>query len=165
MHIPLGRSCIWEVIVEKRAEQDRGCVGCEGRRAFVGWLGVMALGGLGGCVKQIAFDAKVGKGGAWVPEEKLKGLREGKAVLVLRARGVRGLIYVRHLKKSGYLAVSSRCTHRGCEVDPEPFGYDCPCHGARFDVEGKRLGGPARRPLRRFAVRQGKGGVWIDLQA
>ncbi|GAW68358.1 cytochrome B6 [Geoanaerobacter pelophilus] len=44
------------------------------------------------------------------------------------------------------------CTHLGCTVNVTPTGLVCPCHGSRFDREGKVLEGPADRPLKRYAV-------------
>lgn len=47
-------------------------------------------------------------------------------------------------------AVSSVCSHLGCIVkfNPSEKSWDCPCHGSRFDVDGKVLDGPATRALR-----------------
>ena len=48
----------------------------------------------------------------------------------------------------GLYAISAICTHLGCIIaTQEGGGYFCPCHGSRFDTEGKVVGGPAPRPL------------------
>lgn len=46
-------------------------------------------------------------------------------------------------------AVSAICTHKGCLVafNKAETSWDCPCHGSRFDKDGKVLDGPACLPL------------------
>lgn len=49
--------------------------------------------------------------------------------------------------EGGVYAVSLICTHLGCIVKPVASGFDCPCHGSRFDRNGSVIKGPAPRPL------------------
>jgi Rieske Fe-S protein len=46
-------------------------------------------------------------------------------------------------------AVSPTCTHLGCQVkfNAAERSWDCPCHGSRFDVDGRVLEGPAVKDL------------------
>lgn len=48
-------------------------------------------------------------------------------------------------------AVDVRCPHLGCQLEwnPDEKSWDCPCHGSRFDREGKWLCGPAQEDLSR----------------
>jgi cytochrome b6-f complex iron-sulfur subunit len=52
-----------------------------------------------------------------------------------------------------YLAMSTRCTHQGCEVGaPANNQIVCPCHGSRYDMEGAVIQGPAPAPLPRYSA-------------
>lgn len=49
-------------------------------------------------------------------------------------------------------ALSPVCTHAGCIVswNGEEKSWDCPCHGARYDIRGRVLTDPAERDLSKF---------------
>ena len=50
--------------------------------------------------------------------------------------------------ESGLYAISAVCTHLGCIVAHEgETGFFCPCHGSRFDPQGKVTAGPAPKAL------------------
>jgi cytochrome b6-f complex iron-sulfur subunit len=54
---------------------------------------------------------------------------------------------------AGFYAISSVCTHLGCNVNyVSGDGFDCPCHGSRFDKNGQVTHGPAPRPLSWFGL-------------
>jgi len=51
-------------------------------------------------------------------------------------------------------ALNPTCTHAACIVNwnSEEKTWDCPCHGARFDIDGKVLTGPATKDLQKINV-------------
>lgn len=54
---------------------------------------------------------------------------------------------------AGFYAISSVCPHLGCNVRyAEGQGFNCPCHGSRFDANGQVVSGPAPRPLAWFGL-------------
>ena len=54
----------------------------------------------------------------------------------------------------GVMALWQRCVHLGCRV-PECLssqGFECPCHGSKYNFHGEYADGPAPRNMDRFAV-------------
>jgi cytochrome b6-f complex iron-sulfur subunit len=54
----------------------------------------------------------------------------------------------------GVMALWQRCVHLGCRV-PECLpsqGFECPCHGSRYNIHGEYNTGPAPRNMDRFAL-------------
>jgi len=57
---------------------------------------------------------------------------------------------------TGFIALSSVCTHKGCTVSYNA-GNDnlpCPCHGSLYNTNGAVLNGPASSPLKKFSISQ-----------
>lgn len=49
-------------------------------------------------------------------------------------------------------AYSMRCTHAGCPLEFRGNGIRCSCHGGAFDLHGKPVAGPPKRPLASIPV-------------
>ena len=57
-------------------------------------------------------------------------------------------IYIIH-SDEGFFSLSAVCTHLGCMTawKPESSQIACPCHGSKFEQSGKKVEGPAPKPL------------------
>jgi len=122
-----------------------------GRRKIffsLGWLlvglasaGVSWMGGrfLSGNPNHLPFEpVKFG-----LPEDHPPGtaIRKNKVVLLR--------------DKDGFWAITAVCTHLGCQPAflQEQGIFVCPCHGSRFDAEGRVLAGPATKDMDLAALR------------
>jgi Rieske Fe-S protein len=64
-------------------------------------------------------------------------------------------IIITRLPGNEFHAVTSRCTHQGCAVNPYSQAAQslmCPCHGSRFAADGKVLRSPATQPLPSYKI-------------
>lgn len=54
----------------------------------------------------------------------------------------------------GLMALWQRCVHLGCRVPSceSSQGFECPCHGSKYNLHGEYNSGPAPRNLDRFGV-------------
>lgn len=114
--------------------------------SLLGWGGIAvgclaALGALGRfLVPTVSYGApsrvKIGK-----PEDYVEGVVKLDAAKLLIVRS-----------GSKMAAISAVCTHLGCVVGISETGFDCPCHGSRYDRDGNVTGGPAPRHLDWFSI-------------
>lgn len=60
-----------------------------------------------------------------------------------------GAAWIRRTADGQIAVLSSVCPHKGCAIGyaAEVKRFECPCHGAIFDLDGKRLSGPSERGL------------------
>lgn len=72
----------------------------------------------------------------------------GKPVLVKGLPRPTYLVINQGPKLAEY-AINPTCPHHGCIVDwkTDRNRFVCPCHGAEYDVQGKRLKGPTQKNL------------------
>jgi cytochrome b6-f complex iron-sulfur subunit len=107
--------------------------------------GLGGLLGLGGLVRFFSYQFDPGK-----PSEYDLG---DTASFPLGSRNIRADIPAVIYNRAGeIMAYSLTCTHLGCTVEENGEGFACPCHGSRYDGDGKILKGPAQKPLRRLRV-------------
>lgn len=81
---------------------------------------------------------------------------------LIEVPGLKFPIYVHQHSAEDYSAVHTRCTHRGCTVEPEGGRLVCPCHGSEYTQLGVLLKGPAQRSLQRFGVTTDGENVYIQ---
>lgn len=63
-------------------------------------------------------------------------------------------LIVARTDENSFVACSAICTHKGCQVEyvHDAKQFVCPCHGARYDLQGNVMKGPAKRPLARHNI-------------
>ncbi len=69
-------------------------------------------------------------------------------------------------QKNSIIALSPVCTHLGCFVnfDRTLNEFICPCHGGRYDIEGRVIGGPPKEALHRLPVKMKNGRIFIGIK-
>ena len=74
----------------------------------------------------------------------------GDAALVESTAGV---FLVARTSASTFTALDAVCTHEGCTItDAQGSDYVCPCHGSRYNRDGRVIGGPAMANLRQYST-------------
>lgn len=85
----------------------------------------------------------------------------GGAVLV---ESVAGVFLVSRTGDQSFIAVDAVCSHQSCTITGiDGTTYVCPCHGSRYDRNGRVVQGPATASLRQFPTAFASGVVTINL--
>jgi len=133
------------------------------RREFLHRVEGLTAGAIGltvtGCVGFYYVNGELRGNRLLIPKSEFA---KGRFVLVDAPR-FRLPLYVYRLDDGGFSAVSTRCMHRGCQVEPGGDHLVCPCHGSEYTNTGEVLKGPTQRPLRRLPVTVEDDRVAIEL--
>ncbi|MBM6860177.1 FAD-dependent oxidoreductase, partial [Clostridium saudiense] len=81
-----------------------------------------------------------------IPSSTIEHIKNGHAGIV-EYNGEKVGVYKNNEGKE--FIVSTKCPHLGCQLhwNADELTWDCPCHGSRFDYEGRLIGGPATKDL------------------
>ncbi|MCE2525953.1 MAG: Rieske 2Fe-2S domain-containing protein [Actinomycetia bacterium] len=158
-----------QVIVEASPEE----VGVTRRQFFnrslaamsVAWFGIMGIEILAFLWPKISggfgSDVDAGNAAELIPEmTDAAGLitpafiPDARAYVVPAPAEVSEDLTEKDLVAGGLMALYQRCVHLGCRVPwcGDSQGFECPCHGSKYNSIGEYFAGPAPRNLDRFAV-------------
>lgn len=87
-----------------------------------------------------------------IPKSAAVALEASNGIMLVRAQNLPIPIVLRRVDGTGLVALSTVCTHKGCEVRVLPDAFECPCHGSSYHLDGTVEEGPATQPLQRFVV-------------
>ncbi len=100
-----------------------------------------------------------------IPIAEAAALRAPRGVLMVRPQNFPAAILLRRLDDNQLIALSTVCSHAGCEVRVLPNALQCPCHGSEYDVSGEVVEGPASRALQRFPVTEDQNSITIRVRS
>ncbi len=122
--------------------------------SFLAFLWPRVTGGFGadinaGAIPDIQGQLHTSDGGVlplFIPEARAY-IVPGPATLSAEFEG-------KKVEAADMMALYQRCVHLGCRVPwcATSQGFECPCHGSKYNAVGEYFAGPAPRNLDRFVV-------------
>ena len=84
-----------------------------------------------------------------IPESEIEHIKIGQGGIV-EYNGEQVGVYKNEEGKA--FIVSTKCAHLGCQLhwNADELTWDCPCHGSRFNYEGKLIGGPSTKDIKSY---------------
>lgn len=145
------------------------------RRSFLGWMGVGAIASslpvaIAACSNTAQSGAPDNTSTANTPTnapntstpETVGFVAVGAVAdldqkgFLLTQAGNTEVIIVRNPKSTeNLIALNASCTHQGCKVEWRSGAseFSCPCHGAKFALDGKATKGPATEALASYPAK------------
>ena len=96
--------------------------------------------------------------------DQVRKLRKVDGWMIVKVRGVQVLL-VRDGPDS-VRAFDPTCTHQQCTVafNARDRRFDCPCHGASYDMDGRPRDRLPKGPLKRYGARLEGDRILLDLE-
>ncbi len=102
-----------------------------------------------------------------VPEEEIprSGVKKSELAYSVSGRERKARVFI-IASQTGLTVLSATCSHLGCLVNynREKGEFVCPCHGGRYDLNGKNIAGPPPAPLSRIPTRIENGMVMAGIR-
>jgi Rieske Fe-S protein len=135
------------------------------RKHFIKNLGFIFAGGIftttlfEGCtpVKYLSHTIKDSK--VIVKKNEFKG----NLFAIVSVANLPAPIYLRNTDEGKYIALLTKCMHKGCEVTPYYDRLSCPCHGSEYSYTGEVISPPAKDPLMKFNVTTDQDNIYIHI--
>jgi Rieske Fe-S protein len=96
-----------------------------------------------------------------IPRDSLKDIKVGQAGIINK-NGQKYGVYRK--TEDRYYFISTKCPHLGCSLEwnQNELTWDCPCHGSRFDYQGRLINNPAMRDAFDACQRKRKSGNTVE---
>ncbi len=93
------------------------------------------------------------------------GVKKGELIYTSGEKERKARVFVVS-SPGGMLVLSATCSHLGCLVNyhKDKAEFICPCHGGRYDLTGRNIGGPPPMPLTAFPFRIADGMVMVGVK-
>ena len=92
-----------------------------------------------------------------------KDVRVKRPYVLVKNNKLEFPICVYRFNETEYSALYLKCTHQGCEIQPQGDFLVCPCHGSEYSSQGKVINPPADKDLRKFLVMANENSITIQL--
>lgn len=140
------------------------------RRRFISTLSAAVLGAatpltLSSCAGGLtSYRGRAVGGQLEIPKTVANQALQKHGAMFVRADNLPVAIVLRQLEDGTVVALSTVCTHSGCEVRVMPHSFQCPCHGSEYAEDGEVIEGPAAQPLQQFELTETEQAYFIKVK-
>ncbi|HLG32173.1 MAG TPA: Rieske 2Fe-2S domain-containing protein [Ignavibacteriaceae bacterium] len=89
---------------------------------------------------------------------------KGNQFALINTTNLPAPVYLRNIGEDKYIALLTRCTHKGCIVDAYYDRLSCPCHGSEYSYSGEVISPPAADNLMKFNVTTDSINIYIHIK-